>query len=175
MCQLLLTSTFTSWSVWNKAKWHQWELVGGNAIPVWRFSLGYFLITHTSLIPKLRRLYPYLLLLLYLLAFLKGFQPTWYHTNNLSNSKPINHHLPVQEIKIFTTYLFRTLRYSLVYMPLPGPPAENDPPPPIIMLRTQKAMKSGSLWEQLSSPTTMCASSGIGVGPRLTLDKSFST
>lgn len=73
------------------------------------------------------------------------------------------------------SYLFRTLRYSLVYMPLPGPPAENEPPPPIIMFRTQKAIKSGSLWAQLSSPNTTWASSGIGVGPRLTLDKSFST
>ena len=60
-------------------------------------------------------------------------------------------------------------------MPLPGPPAENDPPPPISMLSTQNAMKSSSLWEQLSSPTTMCANSGIGVGPRLTFDKSFVT
>ena len=31
----------------------------------------------------------------------------------------------------------------LVYIPFPGPPAENDPPPPISMLRTQKAIKSG--------------------------------
>ena len=60
-------------------------------------------------------------------------------------------------------------------MPLPGPPAEKEPPPPIIMLSTQKAMKSGSPWAQLSSPTTMWANSGKGVGPRLTLERSFST
>jgi hypothetical protein len=28
-------------------------------------------------------------------------------------------------------------------MPLPGPPAEKDPPPPMSMLSTQKAMRSG--------------------------------
>lgn len=60
-------------------------------------------------------------------------------------------------------------------MPFPGPPAENEPPPPIIMFSTQKAMKSSSLWEQLSRPNTKWANSGIGVGPKLILDKSFST
>lgn len=29
-------------------------------------------------------------------------------------------------------------------MPLPGPPAENEPPPPIIMFSTAKGMKSPS-------------------------------
>lgn len=86
-------------------------------------------------------------------------------------------------------------------MPLPGPPAEKEPPPPIIIFNTAKGMKSSSYGvqrhqsvchscltplvhpttpgltrkEQLSSPTMMCVSSGIGVGPRLTFDMSLST
>uniref|UniRef100_A0A182F6B6 Uncharacterized protein n=1 Tax=Anopheles albimanus TaxID=7167 RepID=A0A182F6B6_ANOAL len=43
---------------------------------------------------------------------------------------------------------------SRVYMPLPGPPAENEPPPPIIMFNTQAAMKSLSWWEHPRSPIT---------------------
>lgn len=58
------------------------------------------------------------------------------------------------------TYLLRTLVYSRVYMPFPGPPALKDPPPPIIMLRTQIGIKSGSWWEYPSSPITTWASSG---------------
>jgi hypothetical protein len=77
--------------------------------------------------------------------------------------------------KVATSYLFKTFKYNLVYIPFPGPPAEKDPPPPIIILSTQKLMKSSSLCEQLSRPITMCANSGIGVGPKLTDDKSFST
>lgn len=78
-------------------------------------------------------------------------------------------------IPSLVTHLLSTFKYSLVYIPFPGPPAEKEPPPPIIILRTQKATKSSSLCEQLSNPITKWASSGIGVGPRLTFDKSFST
>ena len=50
----------------------------------------------------------------------------------------------------------------------PGPPAEKLPPPPIMVFKTQKGMKSGCWWETDSRPIAMCASSGMGVGPRLT-------
>lgn len=38
-------------------------------------------------------------------------------------------------------------------MPLPGPPAEKEPPPPIIMFNTAKGMKSPS-----------CRDTGVGGG-----------
>jgi len=38
---------------------------------------------------------------------------------------------------VVINYLFKTFTYSLLYIPFPGPPAEKDPPPPIIMLSTQ--------------------------------------
>ena len=50
----------------------------------------------------------------------------------------------------------------------PGPPAEKLPPPPIKVFKTQNGMKSGCWWETDSKPMAMCASSGMGVGPRLT-------
>lgn len=40
------------------------------------------------------------------------------------------------------TYLFKTFLYSLVYIPLPGPPALKDPPPPIIKFKTHDGTKS---------------------------------
>ena len=46
--------------------------------------------------------------------------------------------------KLQNTYLLSTLRYRRVYIPLPGPPAENDPPPPIIIFNTQNETKSES-------------------------------
>lgn len=49
-------------------------------------------------------------------------------------------------------YLFKTFVYNLVYIPFPGPPALNEPPPPIIMLSTHIAIKSLSWCEQPSSP-----------------------
>ena len=52
----------------------------------------------------------------------------------------------------YITHLLSTFVYSRVYIPFPGPPALNDPPPPIIMLRTHIGTKSASLWEQLSKP-----------------------
>lgn len=60
-------------------------------------------------------------------------------------------------------------------MPFPGPPAEKDPPPPSNMFKTQYATKSSSLCDELSRAITKCASSGIGVGPRLTLERSASS
>lgn len=111
------------------------------------------------------------------------YQYTRLHTHTVTHS-----HTPIiyRHLYVYTgiywpykinnfTYLLRTLRYNRVYIPFPGPPAENDPPPPIIIFRTQNATKSGSLCEQLSSPITKYASSGIGVGPRLTSDKSLVT
>jgi hypothetical protein len=47
----------------------------------------------------------------------------------------------------------RTFKYSLEYIPFPGPPAEKDPPPPIRALRTAKAKKSGSVKDVLSKPS----------------------
>ena len=52
-------------------------------------------------------------------------------------------------------------------MPLPGPPAENEPPPPIMVFKTVKAKKSGSSYGAVSMPTEMCTRSGRGVGPGL--------
>lgn len=57
-------------------------------------------------------------------------------------------------------YWLSTFVYSRVYMPLPGPPAENEPPPPIIKFSTHDATKSGSWWEVPSKPITTWASSG---------------
>ena len=48
-----------------------------------------------------------------------------------------------------------TFKYSCVYMPFPGPPAENDPPPPMRELSTAKAKKSASRYELLSRAKTM--------------------
>ena len=59
----------------------------------------------------------------------------------------------LKKLQRFRT-LLSTLVYSLVYMPLPGPPAEKLPPPPIIMFNTQKGMKSGCWWPTLSRPET---------------------
>lgn len=49
------------------------------------------------------------------------------------------------------THLFRTLRYSLVNIPFPGPPAENEPPPPIIMFNTANGIKSSSYHNRVIS------------------------
>lgn len=38
-------------------------------------------------------------------------------------------------------------------MPFPGPPAENEPPPPIIMLSTAKGMKSSSCFKKIHKNT----------------------
>jgi len=64
--------------------------------------------------------------------------------------------------------------FYLVYIPFPGPPAEKEPPPPIRMFKTQKLIKSGCWCETLSNPIVKWANSGIGVGPRLTEERSFS-
>lgn len=72
-------------------------------------------------------------------------------------------------------YLFKTFKYNRVYIPLPGPPAEKLPPPPIREFKTQNGMKSLSLYEQLSKPKTKWAKSGKGFMDMLTLLRSFST
>ena len=56
-------------------------------------------------------------------------------------------------------------------MPLPGPPALKDPPPPISTLSTQHATKSGCWWLTDSSPSTRWHSSGSGLGPRDTFER----
>lgn len=56
--------------------------------------------------------------------------------------------------------LFSTFVYSLVYIPFPGPPALNDPPPPSIIFKTQIAIKSGSCSEHPSKPIITCERTG---------------
>jgi len=56
-------------------------------------------------------------------------------------------------------YRFKTFLYSLVYIPLPGPPALKDPPPPIIRFNTHDGTKS-------FEPTR-----GIDSRPIITCDK----
>lgn len=73
------------------------------------------------------------------------------------------------------TYLLSTLVYRRVYIPFPGPPALKLPPPPIIMLRTQWVTKSLCWWPTDSRPITMWASSGSGLGPMETSDRSASS
>jgi hypothetical protein len=48
------------------------------------------------------------------------------------------------------------------------------PAAPMSMLSTQKAMKSRCWWPTLSRPRTTWPSSGMGVGPSNTADRSFS-
>lgn len=50
-------------------------------------------------------------------------------------------------------YLLSTFRYRRVNMPFPGPPAEKDPPPPIIMFSTAKGMKSSSFQDKIHIST----------------------
>lgn len=57
-------------------------------------------------------------------------------------------------------YWFSTFVYSRVYIPLPGPPAEKEPPPPIIKFSTHDATKSGSWCDVPSNPITTWANSG---------------
>ena len=52
-----------------------------------------------------------------------------------------------------------------MYIPFPGPPAENDPPPPIKEFNTANAKKSLSLYEELSSDNMTCVKSGSLLGP----------
>ncbi|OAF66194.1 hypothetical protein A3Q56_06085 [Intoshia linei] len=47
-------------------------------------------------------------------------------------------------------------------LPFPGPPAENDPPPPSNDINTENVKKSGSLVLHPSNPTTKCTNSGKG-------------
>ena len=60
---------------------------------------------------------------------------------------------------------FKTFVYKREYIPLPGPPAENDPPPPISMFKTANANMSWSVYFELWKPIERCSSSGNWVIP----------
>lgn len=50
--------------------------------------------------------------------------------------------------------------YRRVYMPLPGPPALKEPPPPIIIFKTHIGINCLSWWEQPSKPNIIWESTG---------------